>query len=86
MLRAHMQLEEYSRRLGKQHRAKEAAGRAEVGPGRPAQTTSRPSRDPFDLAAIQDIYSPRSGAMHQRIRHPPPRSREERDTISERRG
>jgi hypothetical protein len=26
--------------------------------GRPAQPTSRPSRPPFDLAAIQAIYSP----------------------------
>jgi hypothetical protein len=47
-----------SRRLGKQHRPKEAAGWAEVGLGRPAQATSRPSQPPFDLAAIQPIYSP----------------------------
>jgi hypothetical protein len=56
--RAHMQLGQYSRRLGKQHKAKEAAGWAEVGPGRPAQPTSRPSRPPFDLTAIWAIYSP----------------------------
>jgi hypothetical protein len=36
----------------------EAAGWAEVGSGRPAQPISRPSQPPFDLAAIQDIYSP----------------------------
>jgi hypothetical protein len=46
-----------SRRLGKQHRAKEAVGWTEVGPGRPAQPISGPSRPPFDLAAIQTIYS-----------------------------
>jgi hypothetical protein len=54
-----MQLGEDSRRLGKQHRAKEAVGWAKVGPGRPAQPISRPScPSPFELAAIQDIYSP----------------------------
>jgi hypothetical protein len=57
-----MQLGEYSRILGKQHRAKEAAGWAEVGPGRPAQA-GRPNPlrcligSSFDLAAIQAIYS-----------------------------
>jgi hypothetical protein len=49
---------EYSRRPRKQHQVKEAAGWAEVGPGWPAQPTSRPSRPPFDLAAIRTIYSP----------------------------
>jgi hypothetical protein len=53
-----MQLGEYSRRLRKQHQAKKVAGWAEVGPGRLAQPTSRPSRPPFDLASIQVIYSP----------------------------
>jgi hypothetical protein len=53
-----MQLGEYPRRLGKQHWAKEAAGWVEVGPGQSAHPTSRPSRPPFDLAAIQAIYSP----------------------------
>jgi hypothetical protein len=52
-----MQLGEYSRRLGKQHRAKEAAGWAEVGPGRSAQPTSRHIA-PLDLATIEAIYSP----------------------------
>jgi hypothetical protein len=47
-----------SRRLGKQHRAKQAVGWAEVGPGRPAQPILGPSRPPFDLAAIRTIYSP----------------------------
>jgi hypothetical protein len=58
MTRAHMQKGEDYRKLGKQHRAKEAAGWAEVGPGRPAQPNSMPSRPPFDLAANQTIYSP----------------------------
>jgi hypothetical protein len=52
-----MQKREGSRRLGNQHRAKEATGWAEVGPGRPAHPISGPSRPPFDLAAIQTIYS-----------------------------
>jgi hypothetical protein len=52
-----------SRRLGKQHRAKEATNWAEVGAGRSAQA-SRPSPfrglvDPtFDLDASRAIYSP----------------------------
>jgi hypothetical protein len=51
------------RRLGKQHRAKEATNWAEVGPGRSAQA-GRPSPFrgpvglPFDLDASQAIYSP----------------------------
>jgi hypothetical protein len=53
-----MQIREDSRRLGIQHRAKEAAGWAEVGPGRPAQPISGPSQPPIDLAAIRAIYSP----------------------------
>jgi hypothetical protein len=56
--RAHMRKGEGSRRLGNQRRAKEAADRAEVGPGRPAQPISGPSQPPFDLAAIRTIYSP----------------------------
>jgi hypothetical protein len=40
--RAHMQKGGKSRRLGKQHRAKEAADWAEVGPGRSAKA-GRPS-------------------------------------------
>jgi hypothetical protein len=47
-----------SRRLGKQHHAKEATNWAEVGPGRPTQPISRPSRPPFDLDASRAIYSP----------------------------
>jgi hypothetical protein len=59
----HMQIREDSRRLGNRYRAKEAAGWAEVGPGRPAQAgRSNPFRGPvsppFDLATIQAIYSP----------------------------
>jgi hypothetical protein len=47
-----------SRKLGNRHQAKQAVGWAEVGPGRPAQPISGPSRPPFDLATIQAIYSP----------------------------
>jgi hypothetical protein len=52
-----------SRRLGKQHRAKEATNWAEVVPGRsslgrPAQPILRPSRPNFDLDASRAIYSP----------------------------
>jgi hypothetical protein len=53
-----MQIREDSRRLGNRHQAKEAAGWAEVGPGRSAQLISRPSQPPFDQAAIRAIYSP----------------------------
>jgi hypothetical protein len=61
--RAHMQKEEGSRRLGKQHRAKEATNWAEVGPGRSAQA-GQPSPfrglvgPSFDLDASRAIYSP----------------------------
>jgi hypothetical protein len=70
-----MQLGEDSRH-GKQHWAKEAAGWAEVGPGRPAQPTSRPSQPPFDLAAKQAIYSPE--ARHHASIHSPPAVEEQR--------
>jgi hypothetical protein len=53
-----MQKGEGPRRLGKQHRAKEVVDWAEMGPGRPAQLVSRPSRPPFDLGASRAIYSP----------------------------
>jgi hypothetical protein len=53
-----MQKGEGSRRLGKQHRAKEATNWAEMGPGRSAQHVSRPSRPPFDLGASRAICSP----------------------------
>jgi hypothetical protein len=71
-----MQLGEYSKRLGKQYRAKEVAGWAEVGPGRPAKPTSRPSRPPFDLAAIQAIYSPE--ARRHASTHSPSTTEEQR--------
>jgi hypothetical protein len=58
MTRAHVQIREDSRRLGNQHRAKEAAGWAEVGPGQPTQPISRPNQPPFDLVSIRAIYSP----------------------------
>jgi hypothetical protein len=52
-----MQIREDSRRLGNQHRAKEAADWVEVGPGRPSPFRG-PVAPPFDLAAIWAIYSP----------------------------
>jgi hypothetical protein len=58
MTRAHMQKGEGSRRLGNQHRAKEAADWAKMDPGRPAQPISGPNRPPFDLDASRAIYSP----------------------------
>jgi hypothetical protein len=59
----YMQKGETSRKRGNQHRAKEAAGWAWMGPGRPAQA-GRPSpvQGPFALsfalAANRAIYSP----------------------------
>jgi hypothetical protein len=40
---------------------------------------------PIDLAASRAIYSPLAES-HKKIRHSPPRRREEKDTIPERRG
>jgi hypothetical protein len=85
-----MQKGEDSRRLGKQHRAKEAAGWAEVGPGQPAQA-GRPSPlrglvAPFDLTTNRTIYSPEAKS-HTSI-HSSFATKEQRnlrDTISERR-
>jgi hypothetical protein len=56
--RAQMQKGEGSRRLRNRHRVKEVADWAEMGPGRPAQPISGPSRPPFDLGASRAIYSP----------------------------
>jgi hypothetical protein len=59
-----MQKGEGSGRLGNRRHAKEAGNWAGVGPGRSAQT-GRPGPfqglvgSPFDLAAIQAIYSPK---------------------------
>jgi hypothetical protein len=53
-----MQKGEGSKRLRNRHQAKQVVGWAEVGPVRPTQPISGPSRPPFDLAAIQTIYSP----------------------------
>jgi hypothetical protein len=89
--RAHMQKGEDSRRLGKQHRAKEGTDWAEVGPSRSVQV-GRPSplrgpiTPPFDLDASWAIYSPWPRAMHQLIRHPLLRSREAWGTPSWRGG
>jgi hypothetical protein len=80
-----MQLGEDSRRLGKQHRAKEAAGWAEVGPGRPARPTSRPSRPPFGLAAIQAIYSPEA-RRHTSTHSPSSTEEHSREGTPSRRG
>jgi hypothetical protein len=57
-----------------------------VGPGRPAQPTSRPSQAPFDLATSQTIYSPLAES-HTSIllSSAAEEQRSLRDTISERR-
>jgi hypothetical protein len=70
-----MKLGEDSRRLGKQHRAKEVVSWAEVGPGRPS-TLRGPVAPPFDLAAIQAIYS-LEARRHARI-HSPSAAEEQR--------
>jgi hypothetical protein len=79
------------RRLGKQHRAKEATNWAEVGPGRSAQA-GRPSPfrgpvgPPFDLGASRAIYSPLTES-HASINSSSAveEQRTLRDTISEKR-
>jgi hypothetical protein len=58
-----MQKGEGSRRLGKQHRAKEATDWAEMGPGWSTQAGwpspfQGPVGPPFDLDASRAIYSP----------------------------
>jgi hypothetical protein len=53
-----MQKGEGSRKLENRHHAKEAAGWAWMGPGRPAQPSPGPNSPPFDLAANRAIYSP----------------------------
>jgi hypothetical protein len=91
MTRVHMQNGEDSRRLGKQQRAKEAAGWAEVGPGWSTQA-GRPSplrgpvAPPFDLAASRAIYSPLTEG-HRKIdsSSAAEEQRSMRVTISERR-
>jgi hypothetical protein len=55
-----MQKGERSRRLGNQHRAKEATDWAGVGPCRPDQPISGPRQPPFDPVAIRTIYSPKA--------------------------
>jgi hypothetical protein len=85
----HMQKGEGSRRLGKQHRAKEAADWAEMGPGRSAQA-GRPNPfrgpvgPPFDLDASRAIYSPMTES-HASINSSSTaeKQRSLRDTISE---
>jgi hypothetical protein len=79
-----MQKGEGSKILGNQHRAKEAANWAEIGPGRPAQPISGPSQPPFDLDASRAIYSPLSeshASIHSSSAFEEQRSL--RDTISE---
>jgi hypothetical protein len=57
-----------------------------AGPGQLSQDIFGSICAPFDLAASQTIYSPWTRATHEVIRHSPPRSREERDTIPEKTG
>jgi hypothetical protein len=86
-----MQVGADSRRLGKQHQAKEAAAWAEVGLGRSAQAgwpspLRGPVAPPFDLAASRAIYSPLTES-HTTIHSSSAAEelRSLRDTISERR-
>jgi hypothetical protein len=58
MTKAYMHKGEGSRKLVNRHHAKEAAGWAWMGPGRPSPVQG-PFAPSFDLAAIRDIYSPR---------------------------
>jgi hypothetical protein len=66
-------------------RRRQATGPGWAQGGRP-DPFQGPVASPFDLAAIRAIYSPGSRATHGSVHHRPPRSREERDTIPERRG
>jgi hypothetical protein len=85
-----MQKKEGSRRLGKQHQAKEAADSTEMGPGRSAQAGQpSPFRGlvaPLDLATIRTIYSPETKS-HTSIHwsSAAEEQRSLRDTILERR-
>jgi hypothetical protein len=91
MSKAHMQAHTNKESHEKQPGKKPGPNRAETGLRRLAWA-DRPSPfwarfdSPFDLAASQDIYSPLAESHERYIRHPPPRSREEKDTIPERRG
>jgi hypothetical protein len=86
-----MQKGDDSRRLAKQHRAKEGADWAEVGLGRSAQAglpspLQVPITPPFDLDASRAIYRPLTES-HASI-HSSSTAKEQRslrDTISERR-
>jgi hypothetical protein len=90
-LQAHMQVHTNKESREKQLGKKSGPNWTETGSGRSAQA-GRPSplrarfNAPFDLAAIRTIYSPLPRATKKDIRHLPPRSREEKDTIPERRG
>jgi hypothetical protein len=67
-------------------RMRQATGPGWAQAGRPGPFQGPVAPSPFDLATIRAIYSPGSRATDRSIRHRPPRSREERDTIPERRG
>jgi hypothetical protein len=83
-----MQKGEDSRRLGKQHRAKEAAGLAEVGQGLPSPLRGpvAPAPPPLDLDTSRNIYIPLVES-HARIHSSSTveEQRSLRDTILERR-
>jgi hypothetical protein len=89
--KAHVQVHTKKESREKQPRSKPGPNRAETGVGRPAWA-NRPSPflarfdAPFDLAAIRTIIAPSPGATEKFFRHPPPRSKEGRDTVQERRG
>jgi hypothetical protein len=91
MSKAHMQVhtnkELHEKKLGR----KPGSNWVERGLGRPTWADQpSPFRarfgTPFDLAANRTIYSPLSKSQKRFICHPPPRSREGRDTVPERRG
>jgi hypothetical protein len=89
--KAHMQVHTNKESREKQPGRKPRPNRAETSLGRPAWADP-PSPfwaqfdAPFDLAAIRTIFSPVAKSHKKDIHHPPPRSREGRDTVPERRG
>jgi hypothetical protein len=91
MSNAHMQVHTKKESREKQPGSKPGPNRAETGLGRPAWA-DRPSPfwarfdAPFDLAAIWTIIAPSLRATEKFVRHPPPRSKEGRDTVQETRG
>jgi hypothetical protein len=88
---AHMQVHTNKESCEKQPGKKPGPNRAETGLGWPAWA-DRPSPfqarfdAPFDLATLWTIYSPVAKSHEEIHSSSPPRSREGRDTVLERRG